>query len=465
MNLDRPIGLGETYTGQLEWLYERMSEEPDQTAVVWRGTTTTYADLLQLRKAWDADLDDHGVRPGQVVAVLGDYSPMSCAALLALIDRAVIVVPMTSATAVHHEEFLRVSAADRVLSFDESGSWSWRTVRSGPPHPLVHELVQQGSPGLIVFSSGSTGRNKAMLHDFGRALEKFRVRRQKFVTLTFLLFDHMGGINTLFATLSNGGTVVVTEDRDPDVVCSLIEAYKVELLPVSPTFLSMMLMSGAHHRHDLSSLLRITYGTEVMPQAVLDRIHAEFPAVRLQQTYGLSELGVLRTKSKDDGSLWLKVGGEGVETKVVEGTLWIRSRGAMLGYLNAPDPFDADGWMDTQDKVEVDGEYLKFLGRITDIINVGGNKVYPAEVESVLLELPNVKDAVVFPKPNPILGQVVGARLVLEEQEPLEALRLRVRAHARQRLARYKVPVWVETSLGSAVSTRYKKVRRAESSA
>jgi acyl-CoA synthetase (AMP-forming)/AMP-acid ligase II len=128
-----------------------------------------------------------------------------------------------------------------------------------------------------------------------------------------------------------------------------------------------------------------------MPPATLQRIHKAIPTAELLQTYGLSEVGILRSKSRSSDSLWLKVGGEGFETKVQDGTLWIRAKSAMLGYLNAPSPFDADGWMNTGDAVEVDGDYLRILGRKSEMINVGGLKVYPAEVEDVLAQMPNVK--------------------------------------------------------------------------
>jgi acyl-CoA synthetase (AMP-forming)/AMP-acid ligase II len=118
-----------------------------------------------------------------------------------------------------------------------------------------------------------------------------------------------------------------------------------------------------------------------MPDSTLWRLHAAFPRARLQQTYGLTELGVFQTRSLASDSAWVKVGGDGVETKVVDGELWIRCRYAMLGYLNAPSPFDEDGWFPTHDRVLVDGEYLRILGRDSDLINVGGEKVYPAEVE------------------------------------------------------------------------------------
>ncbi len=97
-------------------------------------------------------------------------------------------------------------------------------------------------------------------------------------------------------TLSNGGTLVVVDDRSPDSVCRAIEAHGVELLPTSPTFLNLLLMSGAQDRHDVSSLQLITYGTEVMPEATLRRAHEAFPDATLQQTYGLSEVGILRSQ-------------------------------------------------------------------------------------------------------------------------------------------------------------------------
>src|SRR5262249_26068197 len=159
------------------------------------------------------------------------------------------------------------------------------------------------------------------------------------------------------------------------------------------TFLNLLLLSEAYRCHDLSSLKLITYGTEVMPAPTLERLAAILPGVRLKQTYGLTELGILRSKSRDSGSTWVKVGGEGLETRAADGPLWVRAATAMLGYLNAPSPFDEDGWLDTGDRVEVDGDYVRILGRDSERITVGGEKVYPAEVEDVLLDMENVADA------------------------------------------------------------------------
>ena len=100
----------------------------------------------------------------------------------------------------------------------------------------------------MLFSSGSTGKPKAALHDFAVLLEKFRTPRPRHRMMAFLLFDHIGGINTLFTSLATGGTLVITSDRRPDAVAALIERHKVETLPTTPTFLNLLLLSEAHKR-------------------------------------------------------------------------------------------------------------------------------------------------------------------------------------------------------------------------
>jgi long-chain acyl-CoA synthetase len=182
--------------------------------------------------------------------------------------------------------------------------------------------------------------------------------------------------------------------------------------------------------------------------------------VELQQTYGLSEIGILRSKSRDSASLWVKVGGEGYETKVVDGTLRVKARSAMLGYLNAPSPFDAEGWLDTGDAVEVEGEWLRILGRKSEIVNVGGQKVYPAEVEGVLQQLSNVRDVTVCGEKNPITGQMVVARFNLEAPEDLASLKRRVREFCRERLPSFKAPQKVEIVTEEQWNARFKKMRQ-----
>jgi len=429
------------------WLLDRITEYGDAPALARGEDMATYADL---RKEIETMRAFH-IREGAVISLEGDYTAKIVARLLYLIERKAIIVPIVET--VHRNEMCATAEVETAVSENAViilGRWA--------THPLIVDLKARDTPGLVLFSSGSTGKQKAALHDLGPLIDRHKKRRKAYRTLTFLLLDHIGGINTLLYALANGGMVVSVEDRRPDTVCAAIEKHRVELLPTSPTFLNMLLFSEAWKRYDLSSLKLITYGTEAMPQSTLDRLREVMPHVRLKQTYGLSELGILGTKSRDDGSLWMKVGGEGFETKIVDGTLWIRSQSAMLGYLNAPSPFDEDGWMDTGDLVEVDGEWMHILGRESEIINVGGGKVYPAEVESVLLQMPGICDVVAYGMGSAIMGQIVAVDIVLQPGG-LYHPRARVRDWCHGKLAAYKIPLIVNI-VDNVSGDRYKRMRR-----
>ena len=441
------------------WLLERLERAGDKPAIVWRDREYTYAWLREQVERWRRELDERGVRPGTVVALESDYSPLATALFLALVDLRAIAVPLAS-NLQDRERRYAIAQVQQVLRL-EGEECSFQERGAEPDHPLLRGLVEAGNPGLVIFTSGSTGEPKAVLHDFSRILDAFKAPRRSLRTITFLLFDHIGGVNTLLGILANDGVMVCVEDRRPDAVCAAVERHRVELLPPTPTFLNLLLLSEAYKRHDLSSLTQITYGTEPMPETTLSRLREVLPGVRLFQAYGLSELGIVRSESRGSDSPWIKLGGAGFEAKVVDGALWIRAETAMLGYLNAPSPFDEEGWFNTEDEVLVDGEYVRILGRRSEIINVGGEKVFPAEVEDVLLELPSVRDVIVRGEPNPLTGQIVVAQVELFEPEPMPDFRRRMREHCRTRLDPWKIPAKVEPLDPAAHSERFKKIRTA----
>jgi len=197
-----------------------------------------------------------------------------------------------------------------------------------------------------------------------------------------------------------------------------------------------------------------------MTGTTLIKLQKLFPNATLKQTYGLSELGVLRSKSEDNYSTWMKIGGNEFRLKIVDDVLWIKSDSNMVGYLNAENPFDEEGWFCTGDKVEVKGEYMKFLGRTTEMINVGGQKVFPVEVENILLQDDNVKEATVYGKAHPLMGQVVMSKITLKESEETDQLNQRLRKLCLKELTKYKVPVRFEIINESEQhNARYKKIR------
>lgn len=443
----------------IDFLLDVFRQNAATEAVVWRGRAATYSDLLGEVERWTKWLDEKGVKRGEVVSLEADFSPRSIALMLCLIERGCVVVPLTASVENKKEEFRRIAEVEKLIMLDLDDVVSVHSTRNEVKHPLLVELRQTGHPGLILFSSGSTGASKAALHDFAPLLEKFKLRRSAKRMITFLLFDHIGGVNTLLYALSNAGTIVTVDDRSPATVAKAIQDFKVQILPTSPTFLNLLLLSDVHRTYDFSSLELITYGTEPMPENTLKRTHEVFPKVTLQQTYGLSELGIMRSKSKSSDSLWVKIGGEGFETRIVDGLLEIKAKSAMLGYLNAASPFTADGWFKTGDMVEVDGEYMRILGRKSEIINVGGEKVYPAEVESVVSEMPEIEDVVVTGEPNPIMGNVVKATVRLKDGVPADGFRQKLQIFCKGKLAPFKIPQRVVVQAEQLHSERFKKLR------
>jgi acyl-CoA synthetase (AMP-forming)/AMP-acid ligase II len=131
----------------------------------------------------------------------------------------------------------------------------------------------------------------------------------------------------------------------------------------------------------------------------------------------------------------------------------------MLGYLNHPSPFTEDGWIVTGDMVSQRGEYIKFLGRQSEIINVGGEKVFPAEVENCILAIDNVEDVTVYPEKNAILGNIVCAKISTTEAEEEKRLFARIKETCRKQLSPYKVPVKIEVAQKQEYSARFKKLR------
>jgi acyl-CoA synthetase (AMP-forming)/AMP-acid ligase II len=441
------------------WLAQRLRDWGSRPALVWGAASWSYLELDRAIEAWRTELTRNGIGPGDVVAICGDYSPNACALMLASLLNGNIIVPLTPSSARGWDRMMETAEVGYAFQFDSHDQSRLLSFGRRAAHPLLRALIDRRAPGLILFSSGSTGESKASALDFGRILEKFRPERPAFRTLAFLLMDHIGGVNTLLHVLCHGGCVVTAPDRRPDTICAAIEAHRIQLLPTTPTFLRMLLISGAIGRHDLKSLEVITYGTEPMPASTLAAVRESLPWVRLKQTYGLSELGILPTVSRESGSLWLKLGAGGFEHKIVDGVLWIRSGMAMLGYLNAPSPFDVDGWFNTQDLVEVDGDFIRILGRRSEVINVAGEKVHPTEVEDVLLQLDNVSDVTVSARANPVTGQVVAAKITLLRPEEPEAFKRRLRMFCRDRIDRYKTPALIEIVAEAHHGERFKKAR------
>ena len=456
-----------TDSDETSWMLDAIGKYGNNTAIIENEKEITYFDLRRLIDHSRLKLETFGITAGSRVALIGDFSATSVSLIISLINMHAVIVPLTEVSARRQATLLEICAAEFVIDATQNRGISetvfskWDLNDSNRAnHEFFKILANRNHPGLILFTSGSTGEPKAVVHDFVALLSKFKKVGKPLKTLNFLLFDHWGGLNTLFHTLMSGGTVACPTQRSPDYICALIARYKLELLPASPSFLNLALVSGSFKRFDLSSLKLITYGAEPMPSSTLKRLRRELPNVELRQTYGLIELGVLRAKSENSDSLLVKIGGEGYEIRVANGLLEIKAESTMLGYLNAPSPFTDDGYFKTGDRVEIHGEYLRILGRESEQINVGGEKVFPNEIEEVLLDCELVLDSVVYGQKHPISGNIVCADIVLKNSsQDQPAARVLIRKHCNASLESFKVPVKIQFVEGPLTNSRQKRVR------
>jgi long-chain acyl-CoA synthetase len=444
-----------------QFLINAFEKASDKLAIVWNGKEIKYGDLLNSIELANDFLLKNKILPGQVIALKGDFTPVTISFLIALINNQNIIVPFNNPMKESEQVKFEVARVQKTISVNlDNDICTLENNGFDGNHEYYTKLRDLEVSGLVLFSSGTSGLPKGAVHNFQKLLQKFKTQRKSLRTINFLLFDHWGGLNTLLHTLSNCGVVLALYNRKPDYVCKFVQENNVELLPVSPSFLNLMILSETYKKYDLSSLKLISYGTEPMPETTLKRAKELFPDVRFQQTYGLIELGVLRSKSKSDNSLWVKLGGEGYDLRVVDNMLEIKAYSAILGYLNASSPFTEDGYFKTGDQVEFDGEYYKILGRKSELINVGGDKVYPQEVENTVLMMNNVMEVTVYGQKHALMGNIVCAKVLLKEKEEKKEFSRRLKAFCKERLKPFQVPVKVDFQEEVLHSHRFKKTRK-----
>ena len=442
----------------MSFILEKFKSFNSKNAIVFEDRIYTYEEFIKQIKDYKNILDKHNIS-SKVVVILGDYSFYNLALFFALYENKNIIVPITSNIKKVQDDFIKESFCQTIIKTDERNLLI-QNLKTTFSHNMIDNLREKNSSGLILFSSGSTGKPKAMIHNLDTLIDSFKDKKEKSMNmLVFLMFDHIGGLNTVFNALCMGACLIIPKIKDAKTICELIEKYKIMVLPSSPTFLNLILISQEYKNYDLSSLRMITYGTETMPQSLLLKLKEVFPKVKFLQTFGTSETGISTTSSKSSNSLFMKLEDINGEYKIVENELWLRSKTQVLGYLNASmDSFTSDGWFKTGDLVEVDGEYIKIIGRAKEVINVGGQKVLPSEVESIILEMEEISDCMVYGEKNAITGQTVVCDVVLNKN--IENIKKRVRVFCKDRLDTYKIPTKVNVVDKTNFSDRFKKIRR-----
>ena len=404
-----------------------------------------------------------GVAPGEIVVSPGDSTFDALAWLFGAAASGAIVAPL---------RWERLGEFYPWKEFIEIGwrVWEGQIVRvsegrtSALAARLLGELRLRHQPGLILATGGTTGIPKLVLHDLSALLATVQVKNSPPRRMLPLMgFDHIGGLDMAWRALAGQQVVVAPPTEiNPTTVAEAIARHRVEVLPATPSFLNLLLLAGVHRTHDLSSLRVVPYGAEPMPAGLLVRLRTALPGVEFVQRFGTSETGALPVRDEGKG-LVLRGSQNGFSWKIVEGELWVQSPARALGYLSGDNSrFETDGWFRTGDIAEPlpDGS-IRVLGRREELINVGGEKVLPGEVENVLMAHHLVADCRVGPEYSAVLGQVVAAEIVWSGPETdAVAVKRVLHAYAAGVLARHKLPAVVRLVAELDATRNLKKRRR-----
>lgn len=321
---------------------------------------------------------------------------------------------------------------------------------------------------ILIATSGTTGVPKVARHRVGSLIGRIRAPKNAADGIRWLLTYHpasFAGIQVLLTALTTGGELLATGRASVGAFAALALAYKPTHVSGTPTFWRGFLLAlGA--RADEVPIAFATLGGEAVDQGTLDRIAQAFPGVAISHIYASTEAGALfavRDGKAGFPAAWLASGVDGVSLRIVDGMFEVASPRAMDRYVSpgSTSPVGDDGWLRTGDLVEVEHDRVVFRGRADATINVGGSKVSPETVESVLLELTDIVDVRAFGVRNPITGQVVGVEVVSAAGLEPAAVKLRLLAHARARLAAAYVPRVVKFSDAIEASPTGKKARTA----
>jgi acyl-CoA synthetase (AMP-forming)/AMP-acid ligase II len=323
-----------------------------------------------------------------------------------------------------------------------------RSPRSVMSSDQGHEDRPVVETAWILTTSGTTGNPKLVRHSMSSLTRTSKVGSGE-PAAWGLLYEatRFAGLQVVLQAIVGGGTLVAPSlDRDLGRRLAFLADNGCTHLSATPTLWRHILMHPESARLDPH---QITLGGEIADEAILQALHRAFPRARVTHIYASTEAGVgFSVNDLHEGFpvTYLDHPPQGVELRVEDGRLWVRPPEVAKGYVGG-DAFnvDADGFVDTLDRVERRDDRMVFLGRDNGSVNVGGVKVQPEEVERTIYEVPGVALVSVTSRRNPISGAILVASVVpqggLQDREGLEQ---KVLERCRKALPREAVPAIVK---------------------
>jgi len=425
-------------------LLQHLEQANYQTPAIDGLQQCSFPRLLQA--ATQLRVQHHGVKH-QAIAISYTDIVSFCAALLAFDGWCSKLYLLPDNTVPLPAEVLPLSATD-VQPSDSKGT---------------AQPSEQVATQWFMATSGTTGTPKWIAHSLDSLTRAVKLNAHSKALRWALCYQptRFAGLQVVLQSLLSGSTLVDCSAGNAELRVSQMRDGKVNAISATPSLWRQLLMTG---QLGALALTHLTLGGEIADQAILDTLAQQFPHARLLHIYASTEAGVgfaVADKMAGFPTDWLEHGHSSLCFKVdKQQHLWLKPPQKPDSSL--ADRLDNDGFLDTEDLVEITVERVYFLGRASGVINVGGNKVHPEQVEHILLQHPAVVQARVYAKNSSVLGQLVVADVQAEMGSDIKALKLQLVQHCMQYLARYQVPTqlnFVETVATNASGKLSRKTK------
>ena len=458
------------------WLERRAEIAPEEVAIRFEGGEHSWAALDRQMRRMAGALAELGVASGDRVAHLGYNSPLFLVLLFACARLGAILVPLNWRLAAPEHRVILADAEPALLLYEAEfaehaarlgaaralGLAELAAALAAAPERAADPASSYDAPVLVVYTSGTTGRPKgavltqsALLWNAVNSTLMHDLTSGDHVLTTLPMF-HVGGLNIqTLPALHAGARVTLHRRFDPAATLAAIATARPSLTVLVPTQLAALIEHPLWLETDLGSLRAITTGSAIVPKPLIEAIHAR--GVPVIQVYGSTETAPIAIYQTARDA-FASVGSCGkpalhCQARIVDsegrdvasgqrGEILIRGPNLMTGYWRNPEASAAalaGGWFHTGDIGHVDGRGDYWIDeRKNDMIISGGENIYPAEIEAILLEDSRIAEAAVVARPDPRWGEVPVAVVVRRADAVLAAAE--VLALFQDRIARFKHP-------------------------
>ncbi|MGH9719079.1 MAG: class I adenylate-forming enzyme family protein [Bryobacteraceae bacterium] len=425
---------------------EMAGGNPAKPFVIEAGGVCNYGDMVARARCTAGHLVNRGIT--RFLVYLDDSAELICLLLAANLAGAQVAVVNRRYGAEELRSAAETAGMSDLVTAETIQGFAGRQV-------LFRELDspeagEYGGPSLhlasrvVILTTGTTGRPKGAVYSWERLVKQIKVKTGHEASRWLLLYNlnHFAGYQVLIHVLCNRATLVIPRSREPRDVAAAMDQGRVTHVSATPTFWRVFLGQMGHLDFGNLCIQQITLGGEAADGPLLDALARAFPAAAITQVYATTEFG--SCFSVNDGKPGFPVSllenhSREIQLKIIGDELYVRSPYAMLRYTGGESGEPA-GWQPTGDMVAIEGDRVRFLGRKSEIINVGGVKVHPLEVESVVQGTAGVRFVRAYGKKNPVTGSLVAVDVQLEEGASPGEVEREIRARCTRTLDRYKQP-------------------------